>query len=295
MNDIKEIYFGLPNNKKGNYIKELLMLGKTVYELNKLGIPRTSLERNSKNVKNLRNRFNKYEMYIDNQCYKRVSIPGYSRYLVSCSGCLFSLRNNTIFKPFIDKDGYEKVGLRSTIDKKRHLFGIHELVLKTFKGNPPENMDDPTVDHINGIRNDNRIENLRWLSRSRNSDRNHKHFKHEIQVNNRSISDKQVRKICELLDKGKSIEQISTTLKLKYNVVKSIKACQTFKYISKNYNFYKQRNVSTKIDTIDFYNLFFDLNIQIKDIKNKYNCGEKVIRSLYENLYDWNNCETFQI
>lgn len=39
---------------------------------------------------------------------------------------------------------------------------VHRLVLETF--NPIDNMESLYVDHINGIRDDNRIENLRWVT-----------------------------------------------------------------------------------------------------------------------------------
>ena len=43
---------------------------------------------------------------------------------------------------------------------------VHRLVLLAF--NPIDNMDDFDVDHINGIKTDNRLENLRWVSSQRN-------------------------------------------------------------------------------------------------------------------------------
>lgn len=41
--------------------------------------------------------------------------------------------------------------------------GVHVLVCRTFRGDPPSPYHN-TVDHINGVRDDNRLENLRWAT-----------------------------------------------------------------------------------------------------------------------------------
>jgi hypothetical protein len=59
----------------------------------------------------------------------------------------------------INKQGYVRVSLSKT---KQYL--VHRLVLEVFTGKT-----DKYVDHINGNRHDNRLENLRWCNQSTNA------------------------------------------------------------------------------------------------------------------------------
>ena len=61
--------------------------------------------------------------------------------------------------------GYMKVN--DPNDSNRTLF-IHRLMLMTFK--PIECPEKYVVDHVNGIRDDNRLENLRWVLRRENNE-----------------------------------------------------------------------------------------------------------------------------
>jgi hypothetical protein len=45
------------------------------------------------------------------------------------------------------------------------MYRAHRLICSAFHGRPPKGYD---VDHVNGIKDDNRPENLRWASRSEN-------------------------------------------------------------------------------------------------------------------------------
>lgn len=59
--------------------------------------------------------------------------------------------------------GYEIIILSKFGEKK--VFSIHRLVAEHFIPNPE---DKPAVDHINGIKHDNRAENLEWLTHHEN-------------------------------------------------------------------------------------------------------------------------------
>ena len=89
-------------------------------------------------------------------------IPGFENYTISETGVIFDMNLNKEIKVVIS-DGYALVGLRK--NKKRYFFLRHRLVAQAFIPNP-ENK--PYVNHKNGVRHDNRLENLEWVTHSEN-------------------------------------------------------------------------------------------------------------------------------
>tara|TARA_B110000977_G_scaffold98437_1_gene129489 strand:- start:666 stop:1142 length:477 start_codon:yes stop_codon:yes gene_type:complete len=65
-------------------------------------------------------------------------------------------------KPRKEK-GYMRIGLCK--NGKQKFFSVHRLLALAFIPNPENKR---CVDHINGIRDDNRLENLRWLTHKEN-------------------------------------------------------------------------------------------------------------------------------
>ncbi len=68
-----------------------------------------------------------------------------------------------VLKPQTDKYGYRYLVFRG--DGVRRKYMIHRLVAQAFIPNP-NNL--PQVNHINGIKHDNRVQNLEWVTDSEN-------------------------------------------------------------------------------------------------------------------------------
>ena len=77
--------------------------------------------------------------------------------------------------------GYLSVSI-PTIPYRKDCY-IHRLVAKAFLPNP-ENK--PTVDHINGNRADNRVENLRWATQKENNNNPNTRYKN-VYSSNRKV------------------------------------------------------------------------------------------------------------
>ena len=87
-----------------------------------------------------------------------------AKYYADDNGHIWSENKQDYMTEYDDKNGYKKVLLMTT-DKsagKGHRFSVHRLILSTF--NPVDNMQNLTVDHIDGNHQNNRLDNLRWTT-----------------------------------------------------------------------------------------------------------------------------------
>lgn len=90
-------------------------------------------------------------------------VKGVDRIVFSKGGNV-RLARGRIIKPYIDKDGYERVGLHK--DGIRKIFGVHRLVAEAFL-NKIEGKE--IIDHIDGNPSNNNKENLRWATVAENN------------------------------------------------------------------------------------------------------------------------------
>jgi hypothetical protein len=90
-------------------------------------------------------------------------INGFEDYMIDRDGNIMGARLKRLMKPQNNGDGYLNIALWK--DKKPKKYLIHRLLALQFIPNP-DNL--PLIDHIDRDRQNNNLENLRWVTRSQN-------------------------------------------------------------------------------------------------------------------------------
>ena len=102
---------------------------------------------------------------VDTDSFKPVEFDGFGcKYLASKDGRVFSLRGNKYLKPMLSRKGYEWVRFYRDDGSKRSIT-VHRLVSLTYIENPEGK---PQVNHKNGNKRDNSVDNLEWCTNLEN-------------------------------------------------------------------------------------------------------------------------------
>lgn len=154
---------------------------------------------------------------------------GDTKYLVSNDGMVYSEHGDEILKPFMN-DRYLCVDLFGYGIKKR--VSVHRMVAIVFIPNP-ENKE--YVNHIDGNKANNRVENLEWVTASENSI-------HAVlaglspigeQKTLAKLTDEKVREIQAHFEAGKLTDKdLSEMYDVTSGVISSIRLGKTWKHVS---------------------------------------------------------------
>ena len=173
-----------------------------------------------------------------------IKIINYDGYEISTKGQIRSLDrkiiqingsnrffNGKILKQNIDKLGYKRCCIRIKNNRTAKNLTVHRLVAQAFIPNP---LNLPQVNHIDGDKTNNNIENLEWCTAKENINHGHNNGLYDNIIGeknyNSKLSNKEVLEIRELWKTGKYFQR---HLSEKYNVT-----ITTISYIVNN----KSRN-----------------------------------------------------
>lgn len=143
------------------------------------------------------------------------------RTIARSDGKPYTIKKEKIMKLFADEDGYRRIEMRN--DGKSFKTFAHRLVARAFIPNA-ENK--PQVNHINGIKNDNRVDNLEWVTLQENKDHAVANGlvadQRGIKNPSNTLEEKQVMKIIELKEKGFRPVEIARKIDIPYSNVRNV-------------------------------------------------------------------------
>ena len=131
------------------------------------------------------------ELSKENEIWKEI--VNYSDYKVSNLGRVIHIKKMKIKEVKTHKTGYVRVTIKN--EQRKTKFLVHRLVAISFIENPDKKR---YVNHINGKKADNRLENLEWSTASEN-------VKHAIRTGLLKISVKKKGRMIEKLNDNKNV------------------------------------------------------------------------------------------
>lgn len=170
-------------------------------------------------------------------------IEEFPKYLISNKGRIKTINTLEDKKVFTKEDGYVATGL--TKNKKEHYKYVHRLVAEAFVPNPNNK---GQVNHKNGIKNDNSVENLEWVTPSENirhaietgllkykkkeEEIKNRKFVQGEKVHNSKATVEQVIEIRVLYETGEYKQsELAKRFDLNYNMIYNIVNRNTYKHI----------------------------------------------------------------
>lgn len=161
-----------------------------------------------------------------------MNIHGYeSLYQISNLGrvksitkCSIHMSGDYIKKDSIDKDGYAYVKLRK--ERKYKQWRVHRLVAMHFIG-LPENYKNLQVNHLDGNKSNNRVDNLEWCTLAENIQHGYRMGLYRVgeEKHNAKLTNNQIKEIRSTYIRGSRTKGIKP-LARKYGV-----SAQAIRYI----------------------------------------------------------------
>lgn len=128
---------------------------------------------------------------------------------------------NKILSPYVGRHGYPTIAVQ--IDGRRKKFLVHRLVARAFADGFREDL---TVNHINGVKTDNRASNLEWVTLGRNTELQWLDALVDLRGDkspNRKLNSSQVRIMRRLLKLGATPNELADLVRVSPRTIYKIR------------------------------------------------------------------------
>lgn len=197
-------------------------------------------------------------------------IKGFSNYTISEDGKVYSKLSLKYLSQVKNLFGYETIGLKSDKDGLFYQKRVHRLVAEAFIPNP-ENK--PEVNHIDGDKTNNCVENLEWCTSKENKTHawNTKLYTDKLEDHYCAVySNNQIEQVCQLLSEGFRNKDVAEITNIHKDVIAHIKRGDIWKDISSKYSFnIPRKSRKSKEDVHKICKMIAD-NLSDDDIQNVF-------------------------
>lgn len=190
------------------------------------------------------------------EIWKDIPLPELKGYKISTYGQIMKKDGSGLKSQNLSENGYYRVCLH--YKGKVLNFSVHRLVALTFIPLPEKfirkklTAANLVVNHKDGKKTNNRVDNLEWVTVKGNMDHAKEHGLLGYMGENSHLAkmtNSTAEKCCKMLAKGKSFNEIAEKLGISRKTVIHIKYGETWTHISKKYTFPK--NDQPKPNSID--------------------------------------------
>lgn len=176
--------------------------------------------------------------------------PYFKNYLISDKGQVVNKRTGKKIKQSKNEFGYLTVKLLDPVDGSWKTRKVHRIVAEVYIENP-ENK--PEVNHKDGVKFNNHIDNLEWVTSKENKDHGWatelytaRGEKHPDAI----LSEDVVHEICRLMEEGARNIDISRAFGIDKDWISHIRCGDIWKHISCDYDINKKRVERKSPETI---------------------------------------------
>lgn len=177
---------------------------------------------------------------------KELKINGVNKkYTIDTYGNIYDVELGRYKKQILHRKGYLKVSFY--VNGKDKKFFVHRLVLMTF--HPVEGMEKLQVNHIDGNKQNNYIDNLEWCTNSENQKHACQHglvSRKGTKNSQAKLTEEQVIEIADMLMDGKTLKEIANIYGVKSTTISFIRTKRHWGHILKDYDFPKSKYSNVK-------------------------------------------------
>lgn len=158
-----------------------------------------------------------------------VSHPRFNNYLCCEDGRIYSRSSDRFLDPKPQNNGYKTLSIGPSGKQKKHAF--HRFIMEAFYGDSEFH-----VNHKNGIKTDNRLCNLEYVSHKENirhaCDNNLIKFKRGESSHKAKYQEETVLAAITLLNTGKTAKEIERTGLITYGALQGVISGKSWKHMN---------------------------------------------------------------